>query len=499
MCIRDSLVPAGVVLGALVWAPLSALALLPLLVYYWPEIRLRDKASQRKEGVEKELPLFSVLVNIMGGAGVALYPILESVAGTGIFEAIGKETLAVKRDVMIFGMNPNDSLERLASTHPSEKFSEFLNGYTSKVRTGGDIPSYLAGESGSMLREVEDTWTRYTSRVGIVGTMMITLFGVIPLLLLVVGAFSLGYSAAGLLLYVALGIPLFTVMTVAIAGRMQPAGEGPVRGSLLRSLAVSLPASGLAFVTGQAWTGAAAFILVFFVTYGATVRRQLRANREVEESLPAFAKDMMEYKRQDYDLGRAVVNASEANKYGPAFDKVLSKVAAGVKAGVPLDQVNPDTNSRLARMVFFLVGQMSKSGGGTVETMFQLSSYAGRAVEMKRAARAEMKPYTVLSYAAPLLLAFAVAFVGGILKAFEKSASLGLSTLHIGALQAGTASPLLGQAASLLIVVSAGALGLIGTKMTDFTVKNTLRASLNLLVAIAAVEALVILGLGFAA
>ena len=142
---------------------------------------------------------------------------------------------------------------------------------------------------------------------------------------------------------------------------------------------------------------------------------------------------------------------------------------------------------------------MSKSGGGTVETMFQLSSYAGRAVEMKKAARAEMRPYTVLSYAAPLLLAFAVAFVGGTLRAFERSASLGLTTFHIGAIEAGTASPLLGQAANLLIVVSASALGLIGTKMTDFTVKNTLRASLNLLVAIVAVEALALLGLGFAA
>ncbi len=490
--------PAAVGLALFVSGPLLLLGLAPLPVYFWPDLRLRDAASQRREGVEKELPLFSVLVNILGGAGVPLYPVLESVTGTGIFESIEREALAVRRDVKILGMNPNDALERLASRHPSRKFSEFINGYTSKVRSGGDVPAYLSSESGSFLREVEETWRRYTEKVGIVGTIMITLFGVIPLLLLVVGAFSLGYSSLGLLVYVGLGIPLFTVMTIALAGRMQPAGEGPLSGKALPSLALSVPAALVGVETGEAWAGAAAAMLVFFVAYGVSVRARLASMREVEEALPAFTKDMMEYKRQDYDLGKALLNASASNRYGPALDAVLARIAAGVRAGVPLDELKPVTDSRLTRMVFFLIGQMSRSGGGSVETMFQISSYAGRAVEMKRAARAEMRPYVVLSYASPLMLAFAVAFVGGILRAFARSASSGLTTLHIGGLQAGAASPLLGQASSLLIVVTAGALGLVGTKMTDFTVKNTLKPSLNVAVAVAAIEVLALLNLGIA-
>ena len=39
----------------------------------------------------------------------------------------------------------------------------------------------------------------------------------------------------------------------------------------------------------------------------------------------------------------------------------------------------------------------------------------------------------------------------------------------------------------LLIVVSAAALGLIGAKVTDLTVRNTWRASLNVALAVAAV------------
>ncbi len=488
------LLPLGVAGGALVDHSLALLCLAPIFVFLLPELKLRDRVAQRREGVEKELPFFSILVNVLGGAGVSLYAILEQVAGSQVFSAMRREALLVKRDVRVFGINPIDSLERLAVSHPSRKFSEFLLGYASKVRSGGDVPAYLAGESGAFLRELGEAWMRYTSRVGIVGSMMITVFGVIPLLLMVVGVFSPGFSILGLVAFCGLGVPMFTMALLYMAGRMQPVGEEELHGRAGRSLALSLVGAAAWVASGAAWVGVAAVLSIFLVAYGLSVREHLAETRRVDEGLSRFLGDLLEYKRQEYDLVKAVLTIESGTRYNLHFDRVLANVALQLKGGVQLDEVQLRCRSRLAKLVFLIVGQMSKSGGGTVDTAYQVSGYAGRLVEMKRNTRSEMKPYLVLSYVSPILLAFGVTFVGGVLSSFSGAVRPGFASLHLSGFQVGAVPPALMQVSDLLIVVSAAALGLIGAKITDLTVKNTLRASVNVAVAVAAVGAMTALG-----
>jgi archaeal flagellar protein FlaJ len=490
------IIPASLVLSVLLWLPLILIAMIPAVLYVYPEVKLRAKASERREGVERELPFFSILVNVLGSAGVSLYSIFNGIIDTKIFVYIRREALLVRRDVTIFGSDPNQSFERLASYHPSRKFSSFLYGYTAKVRSGGDIPAYFMGESGSLLRELEESWARYAGRAGIVGSMMITLFGVIPLMLVVVGVFSPATSMTGLLAFTGVGVPIFTVLLVTMAGRMQPVGEEPLMGNAKRSLLVSLPGLGLGLATGQIWVAATSVLLLFATIYGLSVLDQRREMREIDEALPEFMKDIMEFRRQEYDLNRSILSIAAHDRYTPSFNRILAKVATELKTGTPIDELSVDPKSRLARMVFFVLGQMGRSGGGTVETVYQLTTYTERVVEMKRNTRAEMRPYLLLSYVSPVLLAFGVSFLGGVLSGLGSAARPGLTSLNAAGLGFGSVPPELTQVSNLLVVVSAAALGLIGAKMTDFTVKNTLRASVSMVVAVGAL--LVMSSLNFA-
>ena len=481
----------AVPLGALGWAIaspwLALVCAMPVVILMAPELRLRDEVARRREGVESELPFFSVLVGVLGGAGVPLYLVLRDLSAANVFPSMRREALLVKRDVEIFGMNAIDSLERVASVHPSKKFAGFVVGYTSKVRSGGDVPLYLSAESGSLLRELEEGWVRYVARIGIVGSMMITVFGVVPLLLMVVGVFSPGFSIFGLVVFTGVGVPLFTLCLLYLAGRMQPAREEVSGGSALKSALLALPFAAVGPLSGSAWLGAAGVLLVFFVVYGVSVRRRLKENRAEEEGLSMFLRDLLEFRRQDYDLARAVIAIEAQGGYDPVFRRVLSRVATKLKAGVPIDEVRVETRSSLGKLAFLLLGEMSRSGGGSVDTVFQLSSFTDRMIEMRSNARSEMKPYLVMSYVSPLLLAFGVTFVGGVLSSFGSSVRPGLSNLHLSGLQVGAVPQGLSEVSDLLIVVSAASLGLIGAKITDLTVRNTLRASLNVAIAVAAI------------
>lgn len=481
--------------GAVLLSPFFLLAAaVPMAFIAGPELRLRDAVAQRREGVERELPFFSTLVSVLGGAGVPLYSIFADLAGSEVFPSMRKEALLVKRDVGIFGMNPTDSFERVASNHPSRRFGDFLLGYTSKVRSGGDVPFYLSGESGSLLRELEGGWGRYVARVGIIGSMMITVFGVVPMLLMIVGVFSPGFSIVGLVFFTGVGVPLFTIGLLYMAGRMQPMRDEGLQGKAARGVALALPGAALGVFAGVPWVAVASALLAFFVVYGLSIRDQLAETRAVDEGMARFLKDLLEYKRQDYDLTRAVVAIEASGKYNRRFSGVLSRVAVQLRAGVPLDEVKVECRSRLGKLVFLLLGQMSRSGGGSVDTVYQVSSFADRLSEMRRNAAAELKPYLALSYFSPLLLAFGVTFVGGVLSSFSSKVAPGLSTLHLSGMQVGAVPPGLSQVSDLLIVVSAASLGLIGAKITDFTVKNTLRASVNVVLAVAAVAAMGALG-----
>ena len=186
--------PLAALLALLITPWAALVALVPLVFFVLPELRLRDRIVQRREGVERELPFFSVVANVLAEAGVPLYIVLRDMATSDMFSSIRQEALLVRRDVSIFGMNPNESIERLAASHPSSRFADFLLGYTSKSRSGGDVALYLMGESGTLLRGLEGGWSRYVSQVGVVGSVMITAFGVVPLMLTVVGVFSPSFS-----------------------------------------------------------------------------------------------------------------------------------------------------------------------------------------------------------------------------------------------------------------------------------------------------------------
>ena len=412
-----------------------------------------------------------------------------------MFGRIRDEALLVRRDVEVFGSDPNEALETLAASHPSRKFCSFLNGYTSKVRSGGDIPAFLSGESGALLRELEEGWTRYAARAGTIGSSMITVFGVVPLLLLVVGIFSPSISVFGLTVFTGLCVPVFTVLLVYAAGRMQPAGDQPLEGNLARSLVLSLPGLAVALVAPQVWLTAASTLFIFLVVYGISVREQRVEMREIDEAVPEFLKDVLEYKRQEYDLARSVASIAARRRYTPAFDRVLALAAVQLRAGIPMDELEVDPKTRLARTAFFVLGQMGRSGGGSVETVYQLSAYTSKVVEMKRSTRAEMRPYMLLAYASPVLLAFGVSFVQAVLQSFSSAVKPSLSGARSTGLQVGTTPPALLDVSSLLIVVSAAALGVIGAKMTDFTVRNTLKASANVVVAVSATYLLSLVGL----
>jgi len=360
------------------------------------------------------------------------------------------------------------------------------SGNTSKMRSGGALGEYFSGESSDLLRNLESAWARYGERAGGLGSMMLTLFVILPILILITSLFASSAALTYLSGFTFIAVPIFTVAMIIAVSRMQPTGQDPVCGNPRLAIAFSMTGALPSLILNQLWIGLAAGLFVFSTFYGLSVLAQRTEAREVDEAVPRFLGDLMEYKRQEYDIPKAIIAIARENKYNAGFNAILERVGAHMQRGDPLEDVRIETGSRLAKMAFMVLGEMALYGGGSVDTLNQLSIYVSKVSEARSKASMEMKTYIALAYVAPLFLAFGIDFTRSIVFSFSSHISGSLVALPVSAnlLKVGYVPPALTELSNVLIVVTSAALGLISAKIVDFTVKNTLRVTVNVAIAI---------------
>lgn len=479
-------IPAAVALAVFVHPAFMLGIAVPGVVYLLPVIELKDRADTRRTGCEKELPFFAMVAGILNDVGVPLHEAFQSVIGRGIFPTLEKEALLLARNIKMLGMYPVQALEVLSKNHPSRAVSVFINGYTSKARSGGDISLYLRSKGEEMLRMMGILWENYGGRVGDLGSVSLSVIVILPILVLMMSVFMSSNSLVMMYVFTFIVLPSFTIIIYYMAVRLQPKVYDRIGGNARTSLVLAFVGASTSPL-GQPWLTAASMIFLFSTLYGYTILQQRREIKEDEEALVPFLSDLTDYKKQEYDINKALVLAAKENRYSPHFDGMLREVAAQVNLNRTLGEVEVRSRSWLTRMVFYILSQTASTGGGTPETLDALTSHIAKVMEAKVRARLAMRPFMMIAYMAPVFLSLGTAFATSVLQSFASSMHPVVSEIPKSLnFNFGTVPPELTQLASIFIVLASASLGLVAAKSVDFTVKNTLRISVNVLVAIGA-------------
>jgi flagellar protein FlaJ len=99
--------------------------------------------SLRKNETDNELPFFMAYVATMIRGGYSLEKVIERVVQLKVFKAIRREAQRIITRIKMFGDDPVTALEKVASDHPSSRFRDIMLGYTTTLRSGGDVLHYL--------------------------------------------------------------------------------------------------------------------------------------------------------------------------------------------------------------------------------------------------------------------------------------------------------------------------------------------------------------------
>ncbi|MEM2025812.1 MAG: type II secretion system F family protein, partial [Desulfurococcaceae archaeon] len=175
---------------------IAVAATIPIMVFTLRLMRPYIAASSRKIETENELPFFMAYVATMVRGGYSLEKVVERAAQLKVFKAIRTEARRILTRIKMMGDDPITALEVVASTHPSSRFRDIMLGYTTTLRSGGDVVHYLE------IRTRELFEYRTAEIRSIVGRLMsflevYTIFGVIvSITLFVFFAVSAAITAA---------------------------------------------------------------------------------------------------------------------------------------------------------------------------------------------------------------------------------------------------------------------------------------------------------------
>ena len=366
--------------------------------------------SSRSYALENELPFMIGYMEVLAGGGVSPIQTLRRIANMDkILPASSKEAKLILVDTDVFGVDPITALEKAADHNPNKVFAEFLYGYTTVLKTGGNAQAYV----NSKLKEIMDARSlkirRTSETIGTMAEAYITVTAVLGISLFTLYQVQaiVAHSTAGITsleLFAFVIVPLISGVFVWILdglGTKQPYVDyRPYKlfaifipiGAALYFVPLSLPLVVKATVTLLTATAVPAF---FAMRYSAE-------RMGLEKKLPDFIRDVAESRKIGLSP-EASIEGLGVKSYG-RLSRPVRKMGAQLSWGLNLSRVVSTfingVNSWLTKVVGSLMLEVVDVGGGTVKSFSEMADFTRKINDLEDEKRSTLRPNKFVIYKA---------------------------------------------------------------------------------------------------
>lgn len=412
-----SLVPVVicVALGFLLHIVFLYLAVLtPLIVFVMIWNLPKVSQGSRASAIDNELPMLIGFLGVLSGGGVSPVSTLRRISGMSkIFPASAKEAKRILIDVEVFGVDPITAFENAAKHMPNRPFAEFLYGYTTVLKVGGDVKSYvdnklketLDGRSSKVRRITDSVGTLAEAYLTVTAVMGITLFSLYQL----EGVVSHNTSGLqSLYIFSFLVVPAISALFIFIIDGTQPKqpyfNKRPYYvfiacvpiGLVLYVLPLPLPLSlhvSLALCSINVVPAVVAF-------------RQGRERNGLEKALPDFIRDVAEGRKIGLSPEGSIEQLASKN-YG-RLSKSIKTMGSQISWGLPIIKVirtfAESVDSWITMAIGTLMVEVVDVGGGTVGSFSQMADFTRKINELESDKRSALRSYIFVVYMAGIML-----------------------------------------------------------------------------------------------
>ncbi len=142
-------------------------------------------AGSRRRKLDSQLSFTVGHMAVLASAGMTPAMMFHSLAEEDSTDVVNHEAKMIVRDMSLLGMDLEHALEAEEKRSPSENFADFLDGFISASKTGGEVKEYLLRSASSLMLDKRLKARTIGESVGFVAELYTILLVVTPLILLI--------------------------------------------------------------------------------------------------------------------------------------------------------------------------------------------------------------------------------------------------------------------------------------------------------------------------
>lgn len=392
----------------------GAFAATPALVFLFIMRAPRISQGSRSAALENELPFVVGFIVVLAGGGISPISSMRRIAKlSNIFPNAAKEARRILLDIDVFGLDPISAFEKAAETSPNKQFSELLYGYTTIIKTGGDMASFL----NNKLKEIYETRAlkvkKASDSIGTLAEGYLTITSVLGISLFVLfqAEALISRNSSGLQgveVYGLIGVPAFSILFIYILNGVQArypyVDYGPYK-----VFGLSVPVGALVYILPlplDLFLHTSVALIAATIVPAVVSSRTSRERTALEKALPDFIRDISEGRKIGMSPEQILQSLGDKH-YGP-LSKHVKKMGSQVSWGVSTVQVIAtfvlEVRSWITREVGMLLTEVIDVGGGTVRSFSDMADFTRKMNDLESEKRSALKPYLFINYFAAIMV-----------------------------------------------------------------------------------------------
>ncbi|MEM3383479.1 MAG: type II secretion system F family protein [Nitrososphaerales archaeon] len=363
--------------------------------------------SSRASAIDNELPFVIGYITTLAGGGISPLVTLKRLSNVDLYPATAKEAKRILADIDVFGMDPVSALDKAARYNPNKALSDFLGGYTSILKTGGDMVSFMESKLKDIFAyrtikmksaaELIGTFAEaYISIAVILGISFFVLFAVQALL-----GQGGGAGLTSIVIFSVVFIPLVSALFIFMVHSIQPK-EPFIYFTPYLVFSLSSIIIPLMFLIPQTpfYMKLGLGLLIAVIPSAIIHQRDASHRKSVENMLPSFLRDVAEIRKTGLAPEKCIEQL--ANRSYGGLTKYVKTMSAQLSWGVPLRKVmvnfSRSVRSWIVRAIAFLLLEVVDVGGGTVKMFGSLADFSQKMSEIEKEKKATLRPYIFIPY-----------------------------------------------------------------------------------------------------
>lgn len=395
--------------------------------------------DQDSSELGRELPFATLLFTLLAASGVTIYESWRKLCNVDLLPKFQKEAREIVRQVEVLGYDPLTVMFKHAEKTKSKTYREFLLGYVSSVRSGGNVVNYLKSklrsifdnESAASVRSIEKLGTLVEAYAVM---LIVTLCSYILFIIFSVTSVFEPMQLSGtpslspdivciLIFFVTPMISIFFMIIAHMERKSYLIGVNqPYKAAILPTIIVAALTAAMILVPPLQFLIApqtfpmvvTACLIAISIPPSIVYMRISKINNDAENALPSFLRDVTEARKIGLSPEKSIVHAAKRTGYG-SFCQTLKLVRSQMEWGVSLRKIFLNVRQKVQTwpvlVNFFILVETIKIGGGSAIALETLTEYSEKQKDVDSNKKSLLRPYVILAFIWSVLIALTTTMV----------------------------------------------------------------------------------------